>query len=192
MTSQLYRNLGNGRFDDVSSQSGPYFSVADVARGAAFGDLDNDGDTDVVIGTASGPLRLLVNQIGNMKHWIGLRLVGAARAKAPAHEESSRVALPQNIARGGSSDTPVRDMLGARVTIFTDGGRALWRRARSDGSYASANDSRVLAGLGSSTTAPGVRVRWPSGRTEEWSSVPVDRYTTLTEGRGTPAPERAR
>jgi hypothetical protein len=72
-------------------------------------------------------------------------------------------------------------MPGARVAIVRDGA-TLWRRARSDGSYASANDPRVLAGLGTSTAAPRVRVVWPDGKTEEWTTVPIDRYSTLTEG----------
>jgi hypothetical protein len=75
-------------------------------------------------------------------------------------------------------------MLGARVEIRRQDGPTLWRRAHSDGSYASANDPRVLVGLGPSQTAPGVRVHWPSGRTEEWSSLAIDRYTTLKEGTG--------
>jgi hypothetical protein len=71
-------------------------------------------------------------------------------------------------------------MLGARVAIIRD--ETLWRRARSDGSYASANDPRVLVGLGESAGAPRVRVIWPDGKTEEWRRVEVDRYTTLIEG----------
>jgi hypothetical protein len=151
MSNQLYRNLQNGRFEDVSEKAGPVFKLADVGRGAAFGDIDNDGDTDVVVGNAAGPLRLLINQIGNRSHWIGLRLVGAAG----------------------------RDMVGARVTT-------LFRRARADGSYASANDPRILAGLGASTGAPPLRVLWPSGRAEEFAGVAIDRYTTLKEGMGRP------
>ena len=73
-------------------------------------------------------------------------------------------------------------MLGARVEIIRANQPALWRRARSDGSYASANDPRVLVGLGRATEAPRVRVVWPGGRTEEWPSVSIDRYTTLKEG----------
>ena len=65
MTPQLYRNLGNGRFEDVSSRAGAVFKIADVGRGAAFGDIDNDGDTDIVVGNANGKLRLLVNNEPN-------------------------------------------------------------------------------------------------------------------------------
>ncbi len=73
-------------------------------------------------------------------------------------------------------------MLGARVQILAADGSKLWRRARSDGSYASANDPRVLAGLGETTQPPDVRVTWPDGMTETWRGLPIDRYTTLRQG----------
>jgi hypothetical protein len=75
-------------------------------------------------------------------------------------------------------------MLGARVKIVRSGGPTLWRRARSDGSYASANDPRIVVGLGSAASVARIQVIWPSGRKEEWTNVPVDRYTTLREGAG--------
>jgi hypothetical protein len=152
---QLFRNDGNGRFQDVSQSAGAVFQLSEVGRGAAFGDIDNDGDTDIVVANNNGPLRLLVNNVGNRQHWIGLRLAGA----------------------GG------RDMLGARVEIVRQTAPTLWRRARTDGSYASANDPRVLVGLGASAETPTIRVRWPDGRTGEWTNVAIDRYTTLTEPR---------
>jgi hypothetical protein len=162
MLNQLYRNLGNGRFEDVSPKAGKAFTLNDVSRGAAFGDIDNDGDEDVVIGTAAGPARLLINNVGNKNHWIGLRLVGPV------------------------SDGPgkVRDQIGARVEVMRKTGGPLWRRARSDGSYASANDPRVLVGVGSSTDPVSLKVSWPSGKTEQFAEVAVDRWTTLTEGTG--------
>lgn len=156
MSNQLYRNLGNGRFEDVSARAGAAFTLSDVSRGAAFGDLDNDGDVDVVVGTAAGPARLLVNNVGSRSHWVGLRLVSGRR-----------------------------DALGARAGLVRADGTTLWRRARADGSYASANDPRVLVGLGQSGVAPArVRVQWPGGQTEEFPAVPLDRWTTLTEGQG--------
>jgi enediyne biosynthesis protein E4 len=153
----LFRNVGEGRFEDVTSRAGAVFQLSEVGRGAAFGDVDNDGDVDVLVGNNSGPARLLINNVGTRNHWLGLRLVG--------------------------EHTP-RDMLGARVAIFRNGRPTLWRRARSDGSYASANDPRVLVGLGDSTQVPRVRVLWPDGRAEEWSQVAIDRQTTLQEGGG--------
>lgn len=78
----------------------------------------------------------------------------------------------------------LRDQIGARVEVIRKNGGSLWRRARSDGSYASANDPRVLVGLGTSTDPVRLKVSWPSGKTEEFGEVPVDRWTTLTEGTG--------
>ena len=78
----------------------------------------------------------------------------------------------------------MRDMLGAHVEVVRKAGPALSRRVRTDGSYASANDSRVHVGLGESPAPPDVVVRWPDGRTETFPAVAVDRYTTLTQGRG--------
>jgi enediyne biosynthesis protein E4 len=153
---QLFRNLGSGRFADVTSQAGDVFKNAEVSRGAAFGDIDNDGDTDVVIANDNGPLRLLINNVGSDKHWVGLRLLGRQR----------------------------RDMVGARIGIVREKGPTLWRRARTDGSYASANDPRVLVGLGDATKISKVRVEWPGGNAEEWTTVAIDRYTTLTQGEG--------
>lgn len=77
-------------------------------------------------------------------------------------------------------------MLGARAEVVRPGRPSLWRRARSDGSYASANDPRVLVGIGDTTVAPTVRVQWPSGGVEEWTDVAIDQWTTLAEGTGGP------
>ena len=155
---QLFRNLGNGRFEDLTARSGDAFERADVGRGAAFGDIDNDGDTDVIVGNNNGPAQLLLNVTGSRNHWIGLRLVSANAAGR------------------------TRDMIGARVAVIRDGLPTRRRRARSDGSFASANDPRVLVGLGPSTRQPRVRVTWPDGQTEEWANLPIDRYSTLTAG----------
>jgi hypothetical protein len=162
MTPQLYRNTGGGHFVDVSSQAGSIFKIADVGRGAAFGDVDNDGRTDLVVANANGPLRLLMNRVVNQNHWMGLRLVTPAR---------------------NGRD---RDALGARVQILRNGQPTLWRRARADGSYASANDPRVIVGLGTSAEQPRITVTWPSGRVESFTGVPLDKYTTLREGSGQP------
>ena len=155
--NQLFRNRGTGRFEEVTGRAGAAFELSEVSRGAAFGDVDNDGDQDVLVTNNNGRARLLINNVGHHNRWIGLRLVGGPGP---------------------------RDMLGARVGVFRDVGPTLWRRARADGSYASANDPRVLVGLGEAATVPRVRVIWPSGREEEWTDIAVDRWLTLTEGTG--------
>jgi hypothetical protein len=147
---QLFHNLRNGRFEEVSAKAGKVFELSEVGRGAAFGDIDNDGDTDVVVANNNGPIRLLINNVGNKKHWLGLRIVGSGR-----------------------------DMLGARVEIIRRNVPTLWRRVRADGSYASANDPRVLVGLGDSTERPTVRVHWPDGSGSELPEVQIDRYMTI-------------
>ncbi|MGB6831218.1 MAG: CRTAC1 family protein [Terracidiphilus sp.] len=154
----LLHNLGNGRFEDVSSRAGSTFSRLEVGRGAAFGDIDNDGGIDVVIVNNSGPARLLINNLGHRKPWIGIRMVG---------------------------DKYHRDMLGTRVAVFRRNAPTLWRRVHSDGSYCSSSDPRVLFGLGDAPEIIKVQAHWVSGRVEEWSGLPLGKYTTLREGSGT-------
>ena len=156
-TNQLFHNLGTGRFEEVTDRAGAAFEPSEVSRGAAFGDIDNDGDLDAVVTNNNGPARLLLNAVGNRNRWLGLRMLGADVA---------------------------RDMLGTRVAVMRAAGEPLWRRVRSDGSYASANDPRVLVGLGADVEVRAVRAVWPSGLTEEWTDVPLDVWATLREGTG--------
>ena len=148
---QLFRNTGKGGFVEVVDEAGPEFQLLEVGRGAAFGDVDNDGDTDVLVVNNNAPARLFINEVGNRNHWLGLRLVG----------------------KNG------RDMLGAQVEVVVAKNNVLRRRVRTDGSYLSANDPRVLVGLGAATRIQSVRVRWPDGTDEEFKDLPVDKYTTL-------------
>jgi hypothetical protein len=152
---QLFMSNGDGTFRDASREAGAALAVSDVGRGAAFGDLDNDGDTDVVITQIDGPARVLLNQVGSRRHWLGVRLV-----------------------------TGKRDALGAVAVLRREGERTLRRRARSDGSYLSANDPRVLFGLGQSARPGVLEVRWPDGRRERFRDLGVDRYVTVRQGQG--------
>jgi hypothetical protein len=155
--NRLFRNNGNATFSETSKAGGAAFQLTEVGRGAAFGDLDNDGDVDVLITNNNGRARLLLNQVGQQQHWLGLRLL---EGKHP------------------------RDALGARVAVLRPQQPALWRRVHTDGSYASAHDTRVLFGLGERAATGVVRVHWPSGKVEEWTDAPPGRYTTLREGGG--------
>jgi hypothetical protein len=162
--NHLLRNMNGRSFSLRSDDAGESFSLIEVSRGAGFGDVDNDGDTDVLVANNNGPARLLINQVGSDNRWIGLRLVAA---NAP------------------------RDALGAKVAVRLGDGRTLWRRVRSDGSFCSARDPRVLVGLGANASVDSVRVLWPDGDAETWPAPPANRYSTLRQGTA-PAPKEKR
>jgi enediyne biosynthesis protein E4 len=141
-------------FRDVSAQSGEVFAEAWSSRGAAFGDLDNDGDVDAVISTCDGPAYFLRNDGGNRNHWLGLEL------------------------RGTKSN---RDGIGARVTLTLASGKRLYNAVSTAGSYLSANDRRVFFGLGKETAIRQVRVEWPSGAVQEVGELRCDQLLRVIE-----------
>lgn len=141
------------RFENVTELAGPYFRKKHMGRGAAFGDLDNDGRTDVVVSHINEPVVLLRNALDNGHHWLGIELIGK----------------------------PYRDAVGARLTLEV-AGRKLVRTIRGGGSYLSASDQRILFGLGPQAGSGRLTVRWPSGREQTWDSLKPDRYWRLVEG----------
>ena len=155
--NQLVRNDGTDGFTDVTAMAGPALEAVEVSRGAAFGDIDNDGDIDIVVANNSGPTRLLRNQAGADNHWLTLRLVGTQAS---------------------------RDAMGARVAVLRKDQAPLWRRVHTDGSYLSASDPRVHFGLGADTALEGVLVIWPDGTTEVWRGIGVNTFETLQQGSG--------
>jgi hypothetical protein len=157
----LLRNLrrkgqppGDVRFHDVSGQGGGYFDGVHRGRGAAFGDLDNDGRVDVVLSHCNEPAALLRNVEPSGHRWLGVRLQGKTN----------------------------RDAVGAVLKLEADG-QTLTRCVKGGGSYLSANDPRIVFGLGKASAAGKLTVRWPSGKTQEYSGAElgIDRYVVLTE-----------
>ena len=151
MTNLLLHNAGNGRLDDSTLAGGPEFTRDGVWRGAAFGDLDNDGDTDVVVTSNGGPVQLLLNG-SPARHWLDVSL---------------------------SQGSGNRFGLGARVGIERSGHATLWRRVKTDGSYLSASDSRAHFGLGNAPKVDAVIVQWPDGGTQRWTASGTDQIVTV-------------
>jgi enediyne biosynthesis protein E4 len=156
----LFQRQPDGRATDVTASAGEPFRRRYLARGLAAGDIDNDGDADLLLVENNGPAHLWRNDTDSSHHWLGLDC------------------------RLNEKGTPA---VGTRVEVSA-GGRTQVRWVRGDGSYLSANDFRVVFGLGAASTVGSVRIRWPDGRLEEHRTLDTGRYWRLVPGR-TPAPQ---
>jgi hypothetical protein len=150
---ELYRNLGGGKFRDVARDLGGDLLTPKSARGAAFGDFDNDGNIDVLVINMNDRPSLYRNEGGTGNHWITLQLKGTRSN---------------------------RDAIGARVEIQA-GGKTQVREVQSGGSYLSHNDMRLHFGLGAATRVDHIRIRWPNGNVEELPGMNADQFVTIRE-----------
>ena len=160
----VYRNLRDGRFEDITEKLGAPITTPRAGRGAAFGDFDNDGDVDVAVNNVHDTPNLYRLDLPQARSWTELKLAGT---------------------------TSNRSAIGARVLIVA-GGATLVREVRGGGSYYSQNDLRVHAGLGDAARIDRVEVRWPNGREEIFRDVPMRKIVTLVEGKGDGAAKRPR
>jgi len=154
--NQLFRGLGEGRFQEASTQGGKAFQLSEVSRGAAFGDVDNDGDLDVLVTNNNGKARILMNRIGQRSPWLGV---------VPVTEKGKMV-------------------LGAAISVNMKSGRTRHGWSRRDGSFLCANDPRVLVGVGAKDQPVSVEITWPDGNRESWPVSQTHIYLTLKRGSG--------
>jgi enediyne biosynthesis protein E4 len=151
-TPLLMRNTGRG-FVNVSATAGQSLEAPIAARGASFGDLNNDGQVDVVLGVLNDAPLILRND-GSKNHWLGIQLVGS---------KSNRQGI------------------GARITVLNGTDRRQIFDVSTSGSYLSANDPRIIAGLGTASEVKKVEVQWPSGQKQVISNPGIDQYITINE-----------
>jgi enediyne biosynthesis protein E4 len=152
----IFRNLGNGKFEDVSAAAGADFQLKAAHRGVAFGDLDNDGRIDMVVSVLGAQVKLFHNVSSTSNHWILLKLVGT---------KSNRMGI------------------GAQIHIVTPDNRSQWNEVTTATGYASSSDSRVHFGLGVNARVREIEIRWPSGIRQTLHDVAGDQILTIEEPR---------
>jgi enediyne biosynthesis protein E4 len=154
--NSVFRNLRNGKFQDVSATAGPDLQLEAAHRGVAFGDLDNDGRIDAVVTVLNGPVKIFRNISTGENHWILLNLVGTKSSRMP---------------------------IGAQIQAIADDGSSQWNQVTTAVGYASSSDSRVHFGLGKNRHIRELQIRWPSGIRQQLRNVEVDRVLTIEEPR---------
>jgi hypothetical protein len=152
----LFHNLGQGKFENVSAAAGEEFTRPIVGRGAAYADIDRDGDLDLLITTNDGPAYLYRNDIRNGSHWLSVRTVGTKSN---------------------------RDGIGAVVRIESRSGKQ-WSMVRSGSSYCSQSDLALTFGLGPDTLISSLEIQWPSGVRQRLANIAADQFITVDEARG--------
>jgi hypothetical protein len=152
----LFRNSGGGRFESVATAMGPDFSRPIVARGAAYGDLDRDGDLDLILTTNHGPAYYFRNDGGNRNRWLRVRLVGTKSN---------------------------RDGLGAVVRVTSASGKQ-WTLVRTGSSYCSQSETAPTFGLGQDKVVQALEVEWPSGAKQRFTGLPANQVLTVDEAKG--------
>ena len=151
----LFRNLGNGRFEELLGEAGPALAEPHNSRGCAFGDFDNDGDLDILIVNLNEPPSLLRNDVAAANHWLKVKLVGT---------KSNRSAI------------------GARVSVKA-GNKTQTQEVQSQSSFLSCNDRRLHFGLGASVRAD-IEIRWPNGISQMLPNIAADQLLTIKEDAG--------
>ncbi|HYP29047.1 MAG TPA: CRTAC1 family protein [Blastocatellia bacterium] len=157
MPPHLLRNLGKNRFEEVTGRMGGELGRPEVGRGAAYGDFDNDGDLDLLTTSNNGPARLFRNDGGNQNNLLRVRAVGVASN---------------------------RDGIGAKVSLKTASGRALWNMVKTGSSYCSQSELPLTFGLGKDDKVASVEVAWPSGRKETMADIAANQSIVIQEGKG--------
>jgi enediyne biosynthesis protein E4 len=150
----VFRNMHDGTFQEVSAEAGSGMQIRAAHRGCAFGDLNNDGQIDVVVSAIGSPAELLYNTSSGGNHWILIRTIGTRSN---------------------------RDGIGTRIRITSESGRLQYNHVTTAGSYASSNDPRVHFGLGADILIREIELKWPSGRVQVLHNVKADQLLTVTE-----------
>jgi enediyne biosynthesis protein E4 len=153
----LFRNLGSKKFEEISGRLGTAFQQEVVGRGAAYADVDNDGDLDLLITTNNGPARLLRNDGGNDNRLLRVNTIGSASN---------------------------RNAIGAKVRLTLDNGKTPWGMVKTGSSYLSQSELPLTFGLGGAATVQSVEMTWPNGRVEKLPGGDADRVITVREGKG--------